>query len=200
MSGIPDGRYVGTLPPDDPPMPDAFGPDGLAAWVELDELGRANDHRGEVAARGEVTVRPLGPRGSFPRIPSTPPERTSCWRWRPLAAQGGRGHSIRGPVSSAPRPPDSPLLPREGPPILSKIPRGTELGSGTLDPPFPPSMLRDGHQPFFAICRFRYRFPSRTAATKEAMASMSAATPHHPKRNTTTTAAATTWPPSRRRR
>lgn len=34
----PDGRYIGTLPPDDPPMPDAFGPDGLAAWVELDEL------------------------------------------------------------------------------------------------------------------------------------------------------------------
>ena len=34
----PDGSYVGTLPPDDPPMPDAFGPDGLAAWVELDEL------------------------------------------------------------------------------------------------------------------------------------------------------------------
>ena len=34
----PDGRYVGTLPPDDPPMPDAFGPDGLAAWVELNEL------------------------------------------------------------------------------------------------------------------------------------------------------------------
>ena len=34
----PAGRYVGTLRPDDPPMPDAFGPDGLAAWVELDEL------------------------------------------------------------------------------------------------------------------------------------------------------------------
>ncbi|MYB04842.1 MAG: hypothetical protein F4Y24_00680 [Gemmatimonadetes bacterium] len=34
----PDGRYVGTLPPGDPPTPDAFGPDGLAAWVELDEL------------------------------------------------------------------------------------------------------------------------------------------------------------------
>ena len=34
----PDGRYVGTLPPGDPPMPDAFGPDGLAAWVEVDEL------------------------------------------------------------------------------------------------------------------------------------------------------------------
>ena len=34
----PGGRYAGTLPPDDPPMPDAFGPDGLAAWVELDEL------------------------------------------------------------------------------------------------------------------------------------------------------------------
>ena len=34
----PDGRYLGTLPPNDPPMPDAFGPDGLVAWVELDEL------------------------------------------------------------------------------------------------------------------------------------------------------------------
>ena len=34
----PDGRYVGTLPAGDPPMPEAFGPDGLAAWVELDEL------------------------------------------------------------------------------------------------------------------------------------------------------------------
>lgn len=34
----PDGRYVGTLPPGAPPMPDAFGPDGLAAWVELDEM------------------------------------------------------------------------------------------------------------------------------------------------------------------
>ena len=34
----PDGRYVGTLSPEDPPIPDAFGPDGLAAWVELDEL------------------------------------------------------------------------------------------------------------------------------------------------------------------
>lgn len=32
------GRYAGTLPPGDPPMPDAFGPDGLAAWVKLDEL------------------------------------------------------------------------------------------------------------------------------------------------------------------
>lgn len=38
MSGIPYGRYIGALPPDDPPMPDPFGPDGLAAWVELDEL------------------------------------------------------------------------------------------------------------------------------------------------------------------
>ena len=34
----PDGRYVGTLPPGDPPMPHAFGPDGLAAWVEQDEM------------------------------------------------------------------------------------------------------------------------------------------------------------------
>lgn len=33
-----DGEYVGTLPPETTEMPDAFGPDGLAAFIELDEL------------------------------------------------------------------------------------------------------------------------------------------------------------------
>ena len=31
-----DGEYAGTLPPGE--MPDAFGPDGLAAFVERDEM------------------------------------------------------------------------------------------------------------------------------------------------------------------
>ena len=35
----PDGRYLGTLSKDEMAMPDAFGPDGLAAFVEVDELG-----------------------------------------------------------------------------------------------------------------------------------------------------------------
>ncbi|MCY3809685.1 MAG: hypothetical protein OXG58_09740 [Gemmatimonadetes bacterium] len=34
----PDGRYVGTLPPEGLRMPDAFGPDGLMAYIELDEM------------------------------------------------------------------------------------------------------------------------------------------------------------------
>ena len=34
----PEGHYVGTLPPDAPRMPDAFGPDGLMAYVETDEM------------------------------------------------------------------------------------------------------------------------------------------------------------------
>ncbi len=33
-----DGRYVGTFPKDATEMPDAFGPDGMAAFVELDEF------------------------------------------------------------------------------------------------------------------------------------------------------------------
>ena len=33
-----DGRYLGTLPADATPMPRAFGPDGLVAFVERDEL------------------------------------------------------------------------------------------------------------------------------------------------------------------
>lgn len=33
-----DGRYVGTFAKGTATMPVAFGPDGLAAWVELDEL------------------------------------------------------------------------------------------------------------------------------------------------------------------
>ena len=34
----PDGRYVGTFPAGRIEMPDAFGPDGLAAFVETDEF------------------------------------------------------------------------------------------------------------------------------------------------------------------
>ena len=34
----PDGDYVGTLPPDAPRIPDAFGPDGLMAYIETDEM------------------------------------------------------------------------------------------------------------------------------------------------------------------
>ena len=34
----PHGRYVGTLAPGLPKMPDAFGPDGLVAFIETDEF------------------------------------------------------------------------------------------------------------------------------------------------------------------
>ena len=34
----PDGDYIGTLPPDGLRTPDAFGPDGLLAYIELDEM------------------------------------------------------------------------------------------------------------------------------------------------------------------
>ena len=34
-----DGGYLGTLPADDAQIPDAFGPGGLAAFIETDELG-----------------------------------------------------------------------------------------------------------------------------------------------------------------
>ena len=34
----PEGDYVGTLPPDAPRIPDAFGPDGLMAYIETDEM------------------------------------------------------------------------------------------------------------------------------------------------------------------
>ena len=33
-----DGRYIGTFPPNATRMPDAFGPNGLAAFIELDEF------------------------------------------------------------------------------------------------------------------------------------------------------------------
>ena len=33
-----DGEYRGTIAEDGPRIPDAFGPDGLAAWIERDEL------------------------------------------------------------------------------------------------------------------------------------------------------------------
>ena len=35
----PDGRYLGTFSANEMSMPGAFGPDGLAAFVEVDELG-----------------------------------------------------------------------------------------------------------------------------------------------------------------
>lgn len=35
---LPSGRYLGTLPAGEPGMPMAFGPGGLAAWVDLDAL------------------------------------------------------------------------------------------------------------------------------------------------------------------
>ena len=34
----PDGDYIGTLPPDGLRIPDAFGPDGLLAYIEADEM------------------------------------------------------------------------------------------------------------------------------------------------------------------
>lgn len=34
----PDGRYIGTLAADETTMPSAFGPNGLVAFVERDEL------------------------------------------------------------------------------------------------------------------------------------------------------------------
>ncbi len=37
----PEEGYLGTLPSDGLRLPDAFGPDGLAAWVEADALGAA---------------------------------------------------------------------------------------------------------------------------------------------------------------
>lgn len=37
-----DGRYVGTFAADATGMPDAFGPDGLAAFIELDEIDVAS--------------------------------------------------------------------------------------------------------------------------------------------------------------
>ena len=36
---MPDGTYLGSFPTDGVEIPDAFGPDGLAAYIETDELG-----------------------------------------------------------------------------------------------------------------------------------------------------------------
>ena len=38
----PDGEYVGTYSAEATGMPDAFGPDGLAAFIELDEFDVAS--------------------------------------------------------------------------------------------------------------------------------------------------------------
>ena len=34
----PDGNYIGTLPPEGLRTPDAFGPGGLMAYIERDEM------------------------------------------------------------------------------------------------------------------------------------------------------------------
>lgn len=51
----PDGDYIGTLPPDGLRAPDAFGPDGLMAYIELDDL--------EVATVRVVRLLALEPQG-----------------------------------------------------------------------------------------------------------------------------------------
>jgi len=37
-----DGRYVGTFATEATALPDAFGPDGMAAFIELDEFDVAS--------------------------------------------------------------------------------------------------------------------------------------------------------------
>lgn len=48
----PQGRYLGTLPPDGLRLPDGFGPDGLAVWVEKDDLGAALVRVGRIREEG----------------------------------------------------------------------------------------------------------------------------------------------------
>lgn len=48
----PEGRYLGTLPADGLRLPDAFGPEGLAAWVETDALGAAVVSVGRIREEG----------------------------------------------------------------------------------------------------------------------------------------------------
>lgn len=47
-----DGAYLGTIPADGLRIPDAFGPDGLAAWIETDEFDAAR-----------IVVRRIAPAG-----------------------------------------------------------------------------------------------------------------------------------------
>ncbi|MEX2529377.1 MAG: hypothetical protein WD960_01275 [Gemmatimonadota bacterium] len=48
----PEGEVVGSIPADAMAFPDAFGPDGLAAWIELDELEVARVRVGRVRGVG----------------------------------------------------------------------------------------------------------------------------------------------------
>ena len=48
-----DGRYVGTFATEATALPDAFGPDGMAAFIELDEFDVAS----VVVRRLPATVR-----------------------------------------------------------------------------------------------------------------------------------------------
>lgn len=58
----PDGHYIGTLPPDGLRTPSAFGPDGLMAYIEHDELDVPT-----VRVVRLLALEPLG--GSAPRYP-----------------------------------------------------------------------------------------------------------------------------------
>ena len=65
---MPDGRYLGSLLADGAEIPDAFGHDGLAAFIETDEFG-SEDRGGRVAVGGNSLIRDvpvesgLDPRG-----------------------------------------------------------------------------------------------------------------------------------------
>ena len=47
----PDGRYLGSYPAGMTALPAAFGPDGLAAFIETNELGVQNVVVGRMTAR-----------------------------------------------------------------------------------------------------------------------------------------------------
>lgn len=61
-----DGTHHGTLPPGGLAMPDAFGPDGLAAWIGADPLGTPLVHLGRVRITPPSTS---GSRRSSTRLP-----------------------------------------------------------------------------------------------------------------------------------
>ena len=54
-----DGRYLGTFAPGSTAMPSAFGPNGLAAFVETDDLDVP--YVGEASAGGDALIRGCPP-------------------------------------------------------------------------------------------------------------------------------------------
>ena len=67
----PDGRYLGTFAADATTMPSAFGPDGLVAFVERDELDVQTVvvkrvGRGVIAARTQPATTAVHPSGTRP--------------------------------------------------------------------------------------------------------------------------------------